>query len=206
MRPCATQERQPGDGLPLPVLAWRHPRVRGGAGLCMGRTDLRSDPRVAKRVARRIQAAARRQGLPRVVVTSPLRRCADVGRWLARWGWTHRIDPLLAEVNFGRWDGHPWSAVPRSDWKAWERDFLHHHIGGGESMAQVLARCAAWQPDGAAVVVTHGGWLSAHRWLQRLEQLPGIEPTMASWPAAPPRGSGPHRLDALPRATASFQR
>ena len=23
MRPCATQERLPGDGLPLPVLAWR---------------------------------------------------------------------------------------------------------------------------------------------------------------------------------------
>ncbi|RZL33467.1 MAG: fructose-2,6-bisphosphatase, partial [Rubrivivax sp.] len=89
---------------------WRHPKPRGAEGRCIGgRTDLAVDPRKAKRLAHRIRANARRHALPREVVTSPLARAADVGRWLKRWGFRWRVDAALAEMDFGAWDGRGWS-------------------------------------------------------------------------------------------------
>ena len=86
-------------------VVWRHPRAWGAAGRCIGRTDLRCDPRKVRRLARCIRRHAMRQGLPRCVVTSPLRRCRAVGCHLRRWGWRHIVDEALLEANFGSWDG-----------------------------------------------------------------------------------------------------
>ena len=105
-------KRGTDDALPAAaLLAWRHPPARGAQGRCIGRTDLPVDPRRAKRLAHRIRDRARRAGLPRQVVTSPLQRSAAVGRWLARWGWRHRVDPALSEVDFGAWDAKPWAEL-----------------------------------------------------------------------------------------------
>jgi alpha-ribazole phosphatase len=168
------------------VHAWRHPRATGAEGRCIGRTDLSVDRRRAKRLARRIQAFAHRHGLPKLVVTSPLRRCRDVGRWLARWGWRHRIDPALAELDFGRWDGAPWSSVTVQEIDGWCADFASSAPGGGEPVAALLARVRAFEPAEARVLVTHGGWLSAARWSSdRGDALP----TSETWPPAPPTGA-----------------
>jgi len=98
---------------------WRHPRAKGAADRCIGRTDLDVDPRRAKRLAHRIRRAARQYGLPRRVLTSPLRRCAAVGQWLRRWGWRHERLPALLEMDFGRWDGRAWSQIAREEIDAW---------------------------------------------------------------------------------------
>ena len=119
-----------GDGPALWL--WRHPRPEGAAARCIGQTDLPVHHRRAKCLAHRIRSAARRHGLPREVWTSPLQRCADVGRWLARWGWCHRIDPRLLELHFGTWDGQPWSAIAWDQVQAWEADFTGHAPGGGD--------------------------------------------------------------------------
>jgi len=59
----------------MAVLAWRHPRPIGADGRCIGgRTDLPVDARKAKRLAHRIRAVARREGLVREAVCSPLER------------------------------------------------------------------------------------------------------------------------------------
>ena len=71
----ASNERQE----PFTLYAWRHPRAIGAEGRCIGRTDLHVDPRRAKRLAHRIRALARRQRLPRIVITSPLQRSRAVG-------------------------------------------------------------------------------------------------------------------------------
>jgi alpha-ribazole phosphatase len=166
--------------------AFRHPRPAGAEGRCIGaRTDLPVDRRRAKRLAHRIRRLARLEGLPRVVATSPLRRCADVGRWLRRWGWRHRIDADLREADFGAWDGQPWACIAREEVDAWCAHFMGHAPGGGEPLAEFMARAARWQPTGAAVVVTHGGWLLARRWPI---DHPGEPPTAARWPAAPRYG------------------
>ena len=185
----------------LELWLWRHPRPVGAAGRCIGHTDLALDRRRAKRLAHRIRAAGRRHGLPREVWTSPLQRCAQVGRQLARWGWAHRIDARLLELDFGRWEGQPWSAISHAEVAAWEADFASHAPGGGESLAVMTRRCqsfltqrwtlaaakAAAEDDGAAagagsaelLMVAHAGWINA----SAVRDPATLQP--ADWPAAP---------------------
>jgi len=167
--------------------AWRHPRPQHVAGRCIGRTDVAVDRRKAKRLAHRIRAAARRERWAHVVWSSPLRRCADVGRWLARWGWRHRIDARLCELDFGDWDGRRWDDIGAAPVDAWCADFLHGAPGGGESVAQLLSRCRALLHElpAQACIVAHAGWLNAARCVHD-----GVAPARAAdWPAAPAYGA-----------------
>lgn len=126
---------------------WRHPRAMGTVGRCIGRTDAPVDPRRAKRLAHRVRATARVHGLPREVWTSPLARCHRVGRWLRRWGWRHRVDERLLELDFGAWDGRPWRTIDEAEVAAWEAAFATHAPGGGESLQQMRARLRAFVAD-----------------------------------------------------------
>ncbi|MFG6466881.1 histidine phosphatase family protein [Roseateles sp. BYS87W] len=158
---------------------WRHPRPIGATGRCIGaRTDLPVDPRKAKRLAHRIRAHARRQGLPRDVVTSPLRRAADVGRWLQRWGFRWRVDAALREMDFGDWDGCRWEQIPPTAFDAWMTDFNGFGFGPGECLRELMARAATWQPP-CALAVGHAGWITARLWAA---QQKGQVPTAATWP------------------------
>lgn len=172
---------------PAPVCwAWRHPRPRGVAGRCIGRTDVAVDPRRAKRLARRIQTAARRLGLARVVCSSPLQRCADVARWLRRWGWRWQRDDTLLELDFGHWDGQPWTQIPHTEVDNWCAHFSSHAPGGGESLAHMLARAATWTPPAqGGVVVAHAGWMLARRWSASGKPPPQ---EASAWPAPPAYG------------------
>jgi alpha-ribazole phosphatase len=174
------------------VWLWRHPLAQGAAGRCIGHTDLPVDPRKAKRVARRVQATARRHGLPRVVFTSDLARSRAVGRWLARWGWVHHVRADVRECSFGSWDGLPWAELPRAEVDAWAHHLAHVQPGGGESVAQLLARVAACLPTlpAKALLVTHGGWMCAAQWLhtQAWQAGAGPWPDARSWPRTPRNG------------------
>ena len=176
------------------ISVWRHARPDDILGRCIGRTDVAVDPRRSRRLAHRIRAQARRENAPRVIWTSPLRRCAAVGRWLARWGWTHRIDPRLLEVDFGRWDGRLWDDIGPQEVDAWCRDLGDHPPGGGESVVMLMARCASFigeHPD--AWIVGHAGWMNA-----AARVLAGSGPPRApgEWPPGP-------RYGALWRASSS---
>ncbi|ARU06872.1 hypothetical protein CCO03_14255 [Comamonas serinivorans] len=188
-----------GDAVLADALhVWRHPKAMGSAGRCIGHTDLPVDRRKAKRVARRIQAFARRQGLARRVWTSDLQRSRAVGRWLARWGWRHTVLRDLRESDFGGWDGQLWADIPVAEIDAWARDLTHTRPGGGESVAMLLQRVTrirqALPPQ--ALVVSHGGWMSAARWLDgqgepgAASEAPAASagPQAAHWPPAPRHG------------------
>lgn len=163
---------------------WRHPRPTGAAGRCIGAgTDLPVHWRTAKRLARRIQKLAQRERLPKVVCSSPLRRCAEVGAWLKAWGWRHHQDPALLELNFGAWDGRPWTAIAQADIDAWVADFVAYAPGGGETLAALLERAGSWRPREGCLVISHGGWMLARRW--GLEQGQDLLPTAALWPKPP---------------------
>ena len=166
---------------------WRHPRAEGAAGRCIGRTDLAVDPRRAKRLAHRIRHAARVHGLPRAVQVSPLARSRAVGRWLRRWGWRCRVDARLLEVDFGAWDGLPWTQIAWPEVEAWQHDLLHHAPGGGESLAHLAARAQAFADAqrGPVLLVGHGGWINALRHVP-----PGCTAVAAAdWPAPPRHGA-----------------
>jgi alpha-ribazole phosphatase len=168
---------------------WRHPRAQSAQGRCSGRTDLALDPRRAKRLAHQIRRTARQQGLPRVVWTSPLKRCQAVGRWLRRWGWRLHVDPALLEVDFGQWDGLLWSQIDAAAIGAWADDLLHHAPGGGESLHQLATRARAFaqargQDPQPCLLVGHGGWINA------LLHVPADAVVMpaSEWPAPPGHG------------------
>lgn len=177
----------------MTVHAFRHPRPRGHEGRCIGQTDLPVDPRKVRRLARRIRRLAHQRGWPPVVCTSPLRRCHRVGRELRRWGWRHAVDPALMEMDFGRWEGLPWTLIPRDEVDAWCGRFADHAPGSGESLRQFMIRVHAWKaPESmglpaAVVVVAHAGWMLARRWGEGL----GFDhpPTRAAdWPRPPAYG------------------
>ena len=175
---------------------WRHPRAIGASGRCIGQTDIAVDPRKARRLAHRIRAAVRHHGLLREVWVSPLQRSRDVGRVLAGWGWRVHVDARLMELNFGAWDGQPWSQIAWAEVEAWQADLLHHAPGGaahGETLALLAQRVQAFLAEAQAqgrprLVVTHGGWLNA---LQQLPLLlpPAVRLAVADWPAAPRHGA-----------------
>jgi alpha-ribazole phosphatase len=166
------------------ISVWRHPKPVGAKGLCVGAgCDLSVPARRSKRLARRIQAHARRHRLPHEVWTSPLRRCADVGRWLRQWGWHHHVDAALSELDFGRWDGRPWADIPKAEIDAWVQDFATARPGGGESLEDLLKRVATCSPG--PMVVSHGGWMLARRWA---DEHPGQTPTADQWPTPPAYG------------------
>jgi alpha-ribazole phosphatase len=180
---------------------WRHPRPEGAQGRCIGaRTDLPVHWRRAKRLARRIQALARRERRPHVVRTSPLARCADVGRWLRRWGWRHLLDTDLRELDFGTWDGRPWDEIGRPAIDAWVASFASFAPPGGESLGSLIARARGCHIPPGALVVGHGGWMLARRWLVTCEGDESAEPLAAAW-ARPPRHGECWRLAGAQRAT-----
>lgn len=161
---------------------WRHPRPAAVEGRCIGRTEVRVDRRKSKRLAHRIRRWARHHGLPHVVITSPLRRGCEVGCWLSRWGWRHVVDARLTELDFGAWDGQHWRDISRTEIDAWCAAFEHHAPGSGETVAQLLARCAAFiESTNEACVVGHAGWISAACWLAASA---AARPESATWPAA----------------------
>jgi alpha-ribazole phosphatase len=185
-RPCQpTSASSAGEA---DLWCWRHPKARGAAGRCIGRTDLPVDPRKAKRLAHRIRRQARQHALPAVVWTSPLHRARAVGAWLRRWGWRWHMDARLAELDFGRWDGLPWTQVPWAEVEAWQADLLHHAPGGGESLQALAERVRSFTaslPGGPVQLVSHGGWINA-----LLHVPPGLQRLLAQgWPTPPRHGS-----------------
>ena len=176
-------------GEPASVIAWRHPRAEGVEGRCIGaRSDPPVDARRAKRLAHRMRAVARHEGLPRRVAVSPARRCRAVGRWLRRFGFEVHTDARLREFDFGAWDGSRWDAVPRAEIDAWCGDFGGYAPGGGDTLVGFLARIRPLRAcPPAPLMVTHGGVLSALDWLA--SSAGAVAPTGArEWPAAPACG------------------
>jgi alpha-ribazole phosphatase len=132
-------------------------------GLCYGRSEVDLAPDFATDA----DALATRLARPDRIVTSPLARCRRLADHLgARLRAPVAADPDWQEIDFGRWQGLAWSAVPRPELDAWAADLMHARPHGGESVAMLLARtrraldrCRA--VPGHTLVVTHAGPIRA---------------------------------------------
>ncbi len=138
----------------------RHTTPDMAPGLCYGRTDLPLSPGFED------EAAGILKCLPPVtcVISSPLGRCLQLAERIAALrALDLRVEPGWIEMDFGRWEGVPWDAVPRHELDAWAADFMAYRGHGGESVAMLAARVATGleaAPEGA-LIVTHAGCIKA---------------------------------------------
>lgn len=102
-----------------------------------------------------------------VVVTSPLRRCAEFAAELSvRHALKVETEPRLAELAFGEWEGRSYAEVRQAEpaaWQAFFEDPINNTPPGGEKMLDFCTRIdAAWdelvnQYQGQHVlVICHG--------------------------------------------------
>lgn len=150
----------------MDIVLIRHPAVAVDAGICYGHSDvaLASDPSTsAAAIAMRL--ATLQVPPPRVLLSSPLTRCATVAAAMAGdFGCAHSVDERLKEMNFGAWEQQRWDTIDRTLLDAWAANFEHARDHGGESVAQFVFRVQAWLDAFAqtrelspAYVVTHAG-------------------------------------------------
>ena len=141
----------------------RHTRPLVPDGVCYGATDLDLAPTFEEEAAHVIAAFPPAERL----VTSPLRRCRRLAERIgAARSLAPVIDERLREMDFGRWEGVPWRAIPRAELEAWNADLLHARPHGGESVHTLYERAwsaiADYRRTGLPhVVVTHAGVIKA---------------------------------------------
>lgn len=141
----------------LTLLRHTRPAV---SGVCYGASDVALAPGFAAEAAAvldRLAPAAR-------LVTSPLGRCRRLADLLAtRWQVPLAVDARWQEMDFGRWEGLSWDAVPRPELDLWAADLHDARPHGGESVAMLLDRVRAALATIAAdtLVVTHAGPIRA---------------------------------------------
>lgn len=129
----------------------RHAAVQIEAGICYGRLDVPADAEATAQTARALADA-----LPEHVAhltVSPRRRCVQLADALCalRPQLRPRIDPRLAEMDFGSWEGQRWDAIGAAALDAWSADFGTCRPGGGERVNDFLARVGAAFDDAAAL-------------------------------------------------------
>lgn len=169
----------------------RHAQPLVAPGVCYGALDLRADPVATAASAQRLAAA-----LPQRLSAwhSPLQRCEQLAQSLIglRPDLTLKTAPDLVELDFGRWEGRAWDALPRVDIDAWTAQFADYRPGGGDNLVAMLARvsnalAAAQQEcaEGTDVLwITHAGVARCVQWL--LHAAPGQLPRADQWPRSAP--------------------
>ncbi|AMO21730.1 alpha-ribazole phosphatase [Ramlibacter solisilvae] len=161
----------------------RHALPVVAEGVCYGASDVPADDQATREAAQRLAA-----GLPPglAVSSSPLARCLQLADALQglRSDLAYRSDARLSEMNFGAWEQQRWDAIAPAEFERWTADFAHHACGGGESVAQLMARAAAALAEarhrGAdSLWITHAGVIRAVSLLAAGVTLPR---NAADWP------------------------
>jgi len=130
----------------------RHPPPLVAPGTCYGATDLplADDPEH--------HAAALRLLLPpgAPIYSSPLTRCRRLAELLHP---APIVDERLREIDFGNWEMQPWERLDRALLDAWAADPFHFVPPGGEAVADLRRRVAAFLAElpEQAVLVAHAG-------------------------------------------------
>ena len=147
--------------------------------LCYGRLEIEVDPAQTSELALTL---AHQLPLGVHLRVSPRQRCEKLAQQLckARPDLIGHIDPDLAEMDFGSWEGRTWDSLGAAALDAWVKDFGEHRPGGGESVNEVMRRVAralhhtqaASPADGQAVWITHAGVIRAtHLLSQGIQNL-----------------------------------
>ncbi len=119
----------------------RHAKPLVEKGLCYGRLDVSADQSLTEMATDKLITALSENSKVKVLLTSPRQRTKQLANLLAkRLNVSLLEEELLAEMDFGEWEGHLWEDIPKSAIDLWTEDFNNHPFGGGESTGQLLNR------------------------------------------------------------------
>lgn len=143
----------------MAVLMLRHTTPRVAPGTCYGHLDLDVSDSFDQEAAQILEC------LPAVsaIISSPLRRCLKLAeRIAAHQNLSVGLDARLKEMNFGTWEGHAWSAIPRNELDEWAANFFRARPHGGESVEALKSRVDAALLDIQStqvhtLIITHAG-------------------------------------------------
>ena len=155
-------------------------------GICYGALDVGADLACTQAAA---SALAPHLPYGILVHCSPLQRCVQLAQALRllRTDIEIRLDPRIAEMDFGSWEGRRWDAIGQAALDAWTADFANHRPGGGEPVSRFIQRVSAAfsearKSGGDATWITHAGVIRAARLASE-----GVHITKAAdWPLDAP--------------------
>lgn len=170
----------------MKVVLLRHTPALIAPGICYGRLDVPADPAGQARIDELAVAGALETS--KRIWTSPSQRCQVMADAIARHlSIPKTTDPRLQELDFGAWEGKAWEDVPRAALDEWSADPETFRPPGGESGAELIARCRTVYVDICragedCAIVSHGGPLAALRalFLGRPVDLLDPKPTTGS--------------------------
>ena len=147
------------------IVVVRHAPVSAATeGRCYGRLDVPTElthDAAAERILGSVEG-----GALRTVWSSPISRCAEPARRVAaRLDVEHRCDEALCEIDYGDWEGEPWSVLERDDagrLAAWMSDWQRTAPPNGESLPAFEARVRGWlEGSPSGLLVAHAGVVRA---------------------------------------------
>jgi alpha-ribazole phosphatase len=144
----------------------RHPPLPEMRGLCYGRIDVELEPPVfadAIATLRLAHGTHRMWRLP--ILSSPSLRCRELAMAFARARGDGEpgVDPRLLEMDFGDWEGSPWSAVPQAELDRWADDVAGFRPPNGECFKDVIGRVGVALDELRTphLIVVHAGVIRA---------------------------------------------
>ncbi len=170
----------------------RHAQPLIAPGICYGRTNMAADDKATAAAAQALVTAWQAEvGAPVPLWHSPLQRCKLLALAVSalEGNFTPNIDPQLAEMDFGAWEGQRWDDIDRTQINAWTDDFWAYAPGGGESVAQMMARIAqamdaaraqALATQRPVLWITHAGVIQCAHWLATRGAR---QPSAKEWPS-----------------------
>ena len=172
----------------MTLYIWRHPKPLAAYGICLGQTDIAVHRRKIKRLANQIQRYVRVHQLPKVIWVSPLQRSLKVGEHLQQQGFKCHIAAELSEIDFGAWDGLPWTHITKQEIDDWCDNFATFAPENGEDLQQLFSRVEGWltaralesaHTNSPILVIGHAGWINAAKMIVTEQEIPQLA---ADWP------------------------
>ena len=164
----------------------RHAKPLVEKGLCYGSLDVKADQTLTELASDNLIKALSKNSRVKVLLTSPRQRTKQLANLLAkRLKISLLEEELLAEMDFGEWEGRLWEDIPKSAIDLWTEDFNNHAFGGRESTGQLLNRVWLLMENAKRrhedqIWVTHAGVIKAVQFIMNNGE-PYIK-SAADWP------------------------
>ena len=150
-------------------------------GVCYGRLDVPLHPAALEAVPAFVTQPSLRGA--RCVWSSPSQRCRRLAEAIAFASQIPlRLDPRLGELDFGEWEGKPWSSIDRATLDRWAATPMAFEPPGGESGHSLIRRVGALHDAVRrraenCIIVSHAGPLKVLTSLLRGEPVNLFNPS-----------------------------